>query len=121
MKKSLSSFVKAAVISIIALFTISCTSTTKLYSWHNYQEDYYHYLKNADKESLDTLIATYEKIINEQKESRGVVPPGIYADYGYLLMENGKASEAKAMFAKEIELYPESEVFNGSIMKRFEK
>ena len=66
-------------------------------------------------------LHSYEKIIAEQKESRGVVPPGIYADYGYLLMENGKASEAKAMFAKEIELYPESEVFIGSIMKRFGK
>lgn len=121
MKKSLAGIAKAAIISFIALLAVSCTTTKKLYSWYDYQEDYYHYLKNADKESMEELIATYDKIIAEQKETRGVVPPGIYADYGYLLMENGKASEAKAMFAKEIELYPESEVFIGSIMKRFEK
>ena len=32
-------------------------------------------------------------------------------------MEKGKTAEAKEMFAKEIELYPESEVFIGSILK----
>ena len=121
MKKSVAGFVKVAVISFIALLAISCTSTQKLYSWYDYQEDYYHYLKNSDDESYEKLVKTYDKIIAEQKALRGTVPPGIYADYGYLLMEKGKNSEAKAMFAKEIELYPESEVFIASILKRFGK
>lgn len=121
MKKSMVRIARLAVIFMFALLVVSCASTKKLYSWYDYQEDYYHYLKNADGESYDKLIATYDKIIAEQKETRGVVPPGIYADYGYLLMEKGKTAEAKAMFAKEIELYPESEVFIGSILKRFEK
>ena len=121
MKKSVVRIAKIAVISMFALFAISCTSTKKLYTWYDYQEDYYNYLKNADGESLEKLLATYDKIIEEQKDTRGVVPPGIYADYGYLLMEKGKTAEAKAMFAKEIELYPESEVFIGSILKRFAK
>ena len=121
MKKSVGRIVKIAAISLAVLFTFSCASTKQLYSWYDYQEDYYHYLKNADEKSLDKLIKTYDKIIEDQKATRGVVPPGIYADYGYLLLEKGKATEAKAMFAKEIELYPESEVFIASILKRFEK
>ena len=121
MKKSVVRIVKIAAVSAFALFTISCASNKQLYSWYDYQEDYYHYLKNADEKSLDKLIKTYDKIIAEQKATRGVVPPGIYADYGYLLMEKGKNAEAKEMFAKEIELYPESEVFIGSILKRFAK
>lgn len=121
MKKSMERIAKIAVVSLFALFVVSCASTKKLYSWYDYQKDYYHYLKNADQESYDKLIKTYDKIIAEQKEIRGIVPPGIYADYGYLLMEKGKTAEAKEMFAKEIELYPESEVFIGSILKRLEK
>ena len=63
-------------------------------------------------------LATYEKVIATQKATRGVVPPGIYADYGFLLIQNGKTTEGKAMLAKELELYPESKVFVGSILKR---
>jgi len=120
MKKSLVKAVKVVCITALVFLAASCGST-KLYSWYDYQEDYYHYLKNADKESLDDLIKTYQKIIEKQKETRGVVPPGIYADYGWMLLEAGKTSEAKEMLAKEIELYPESEVFVSSILKRVEK
>ena len=102
---------------LLALLLSSCAST-KLYSWYNYQADYYHYVKNNDKKTLDDLVATYEKVIATQKATRGVVPPGIYADYGFLLIQNGKTTEGKAMLAKELELYPESKVFVGSILKR---
>jgi hypothetical protein len=120
MKKSLLGFVKISALAGLALLAVSCQST-HLYSWYNYQSDYYHYLKNGDEDSLDKLIKTYEKIIAKQTAERKIVPPGIYADYGYALLEKGKAKEAKAMFAKEIELYPESEPFISAILKRFEK
>ncbi|WP_294427446.1 DUF4810 domain-containing protein [uncultured Treponema sp.] len=118
MKKSLVNAIKIAVISSIALLAISCSST-ELYSWYNYQSDYYHYLKNADEKSQERLLQTYQVIITKQKDIRGVVPPGIYADYGWLLLQNGKAEEGKAMLMKEIELYPESEVFVGTLLKRY--
>lgn len=121
MKKSMARIAKIAAITIVIFCAASCASTKKMYSWYSYQSDYYHFLKNADENSYNKLIKTYDKIIQNQKEVRGVVPPGIYADYGYLLMEKGKEAEAKEMFAKEIELYPESAVFIGSILKRFEK
>ncbi|WP_191013553.1 DUF4810 domain-containing protein [Treponema zioleckii] len=116
MKITAKALTVACAASFLGLFA-SCNST-KLYSWYDYQEDYYHYVKNNDKDSLDTLIKTYEKIIAKQKGERGVVPPGIYADYGYLLITAGKAEEGKAMLKKELELYPESEVFVKSILKR---
>lgn len=117
MKVSLKKVAFTALMTSALMIFASC-GTTKLYSWHDYQEDYYHVVKNNDKESLDKLIATYDKIIAKQKETRGVVPPGIYADYGFFLLQSGKKAEAKAMFAKEIELYPESETFVGSLLKR---
>ena len=121
MKKSVGRFVKIALISFIAFFAFSRATSKPLYSWYDYQKDYYNYIKKADNKSLDELIKTYEKIIEKQKATRGTVPPGVYADYGYILMKKGKTAEAKAMFAKEVELYPESEVFVGSILKRLAK
>ena len=118
MKKSLVNACKLAAIVPLALLVMSCGST-QLYSWYNYQNDYYHYLKNADEKSQTRLTETYQKIIDKQTETRGVVPPGIYADYGWLLLQNGKSEEGKAMLMKEVELYPESEVFVGSLLKRY--
>ena len=120
MKKSFVNIVKMAAVSGIALLVMSCGST-QLYSWYDYQEDFYHSFKNSDQKSVDELAKTYQKIIEKQKATRGVVPPGIYADYGWLLLQAGKNAEGKEMLAKEIELYPESEVFVGSILKRYAK
>ncbi len=120
MKKSLVKALKLSAVAGVALLAMSCASTG-LYSWYSYQEDYYHYLKNSDKDSLAALTKTYEKIIEKQYATRGTVPPGIYADYGWMLLQSGKTNEGKAMLAKEIELYPESEVFVGSILKRYAK
>ena len=41
MKKSLVNVVKVAAVAGLALLAVSCGST-KLYSWYDYQEDYYH-------------------------------------------------------------------------------
>lgn len=117
MKKNVKKVAVALTAVAISMLLLSCGST-KLYSWYDYQEDYYHYVKNNDKDSLDDLFKTYDKIINKQKETRGIVPPGIYGDYGYALIEAGKVEEGKAMLAKEVELYPESAVFVESILKR---
>jgi len=53
----------------------------------------------------------YKKIINSQKGTRGMVPPGIYADYGFVLIQTNRVEEGKLMLQKEIELYPESKIF----------
>lgn len=118
MKVTFKKVAGAAFAVMFAGLVVSCGSNPKLYSWYNYQTDYYHYVKNNDKESLEDLLKTYDKIIAKQSETRGIVPPGIYADYGYLLLEAGKKSEAAEMFAKELELYPESETFISSLIKR---
>lgn len=120
MKKTLVNIFRLTAVSVLAFLATSCAST-QLYGWYNYQNDYYQYQKNADASSLATLTKTYEKIIEKKKGVRGTVPPGIYADYGWILLEAGKTEEGKAMLMKEVELYPESEVFIGTILKRFEK
>ncbi|MDR3297346.1 MAG: DUF4810 domain-containing protein [Prevotellaceae bacterium] len=99
----------------------SCSTQKPLYSWDKYNNASYSYLKNSDEAALQELIKTYQKIIAKQTGSRGVVPPGIYADYGFLLLQADKISEGKAMLLKELELYPESKVFVDRILKMFEK
>lgn len=108
-------------ISITIFLLVSCTTQKPLYSWGKYENASYNYLKNSDEESTQKLIESYQEIIEKQKGSRGVVPPGIYADYGFVLLQKNKTEEGKAMLKKEIELYPESKVFIERILKMLEQ
>lgn len=112
---------KIIYISISVFLLCSCTTQKKLYSWNKYQNASYNYLKNNDDKSTDDLLKTYKLIIENQTGTRGVVPPGIYADYGFLLLKANKSSEGKKMLEKEIELYPESKIFIDKILKKIER
>ena len=106
---------------IPVILLASCTSTKPLYSWNKYDISSYNYLKNNDEKSTQELIKNYEAIIAKQKGSRLVVPPGIYADYGFILLQSGKNEEGNAMLEKEIALYPESKIFIDRISKMQKK
>jgi len=112
---------KIIIISISVMLLTACSVQKPLYSWGNYQNSSYNYLKNNDDKSIQELIKAYQTIIEKQKGTRGVVPPGIYADYGFLLLQANKTTAGKAMLQKEIALYPESKVFIDRILKMTEK
>jgi len=101
------------------IFLTSC-SPKILYSWDNYDAASVKYLKDGDEKSIEQMIKTYQQLIDKQKGTRKTVPPGIYADYGFILMQIGKTEEGKAMLEKEIVLYPESKIFIDRILKMLE-
>lgn len=104
----------------IVLF-VSCTTSQKpLYSWGNYADANYNYLKKNDEKSTSKLTEMYEQIIKKQKGTRNVVPPGIYADYGFILIQANRKEEGKTMLLSEIALYPESKIFVDRILKMIE-
>ena len=103
------------------LLLTSCTTTTSLYSWGNYVDASYIYYTKQTREAAEALLKRYQNIINKQKGSRKVVPPGIYAEYGFMLIQTGKRDEGIINLKKEIELYPESKVFIERIINQAEK
>jgi hypothetical protein len=107
---------------LLCLLLTACVSTPKpLYSWKNYQEKTYSYMKNETDKSLEELMETYQALIDKQDGVRKTVPPGICADYGYLLYKQGKKEEGLALLNKEVALYPESAVFISRIIKNIQK
>ena len=70
---------------------------------------------------LQIFIKNYQKIIEKQKGTRQSVPPGIYADYGFILLQMNKTEEGKTMLQKEIESYPESKIFIDRILNMLEQ
>ena len=79
------------------------------------------YTKRGTEETLAKAMAQYEKVISKQKGLRKVVPPGVNAEYGYLLCKAGKKEEGLTLLRAEIKAYPESEKFISRIINQLEK
>ena len=137
-----------------ALLLSSCGTTVEtLYSWGGYQNGTTAYENLAylsyDKQSPQSicgLVAVYENMVSHPGGSRRVPPPGICAEYGYLLLQPGTAetftqnasSSQKSLFGssdyavlfrekgqemleKEVEYYPESARFIEPLIKKLAK
>lgn len=110
---------------IIAAFGIvvlsSCQTQQTLYSWYDSEDATYVYTKRTTDETLERAMAQYKKVIAKQNGLRKTVPPGVNAEYGYLLCKAGKKEEGLALLQAEIQAYPESETFISRIIKQLEK
>ena len=141
---------KGFILVFITLCLTSCGLTSSLYYWGGEQKGASVYenltYKNYDKQTPETvckLICMYEDIVTNPGGSRKMPPPGICAEYGYLLLTPGNAelfaahaiSSQKRTFAsteyatlfpelgkqmmlKEVELYPESAKFISPLIER---
>jgi hypothetical protein len=83
--------------------TACVTSNPPKYNWGNYSSALV--AMDADPTTAGDYEATLAKIVNAPK---GKVPPGIYAEYGYVLQQQGNTADAIAMYAREKSAWPES-------------
>ncbi len=102
----------------VAIVAGACAPQQKYY-WGNYEEQLYGYYK--DPEQLESLMLTLEQAIANAEEGQiegasldgenpPILAPGLYAEYGYLLMITNRPSEARRYFVREKESWPESSV-----------
>ena len=112
---------KYIYIIILSIAVSSCGSSKKLYSWGKYEQASYNYLKKADEKSTEKIIKEYNSVISKQKGTRKMIPPGMLADYGFLLIQKGNMVDGIANLKKEISLYPESKIFIDRILKMIEE
>ena len=141
---------KIIIIAMTVVIFSSCGTTNSLYYWGGTQSGttayenyaYQSYDKQTPK-SLCNLVAVYENMVTKPGGSRQVPPPGICAEYGYLLLQpetaetflNNATSAQKKLFQsedysaiflergmemlqKEIEFYPESAKFIEPLIKK---
>ena len=113
---------KLLIVSALALVMGSCATAPKsLYSWHNYADKTYEYSKRPTDDLKDKVLAEYKLMVEKQKGTRGVVPPGMLAEYGYMLYRTGNKQDGLKYMRQEISLYPESEKYISRIIKQLEK
>lgn len=141
---------KLLILALVSFGLTSCGITSTLYYWGGVQNGATTYenlaYKNYDKqtpESLCKLICMYEDIVSNPGGIRKMPPPGICAEYGYMLLIPENAAifaeyatamqkrtftsadyasffpeKGKEMLQKEIELYPESAKFIAPLIER---
>lgn len=141
---------KLFILLLVTFCLTSCGLTSSLYYWGGTQNGATTYenlaYKNYDKqtpESICKLICMYEDIVTHPGGIRNMPPPGICAEYGYMLLipENAEIfakhatstqkrtfasteyatffpQKGKELMLKEIELYPESAKFIAPLIER---
>lgn len=95
---------------------IGCAPTS-LYDWGHYEDSLYlryteHDFGQAESYLKGSLPATAHP-------SR--VPPGVYADYGFLLYRRGDYSGAIQYFEKEKQIFPESSALMTKLIDRVQQ
>jgi len=112
---------KFFILAVCVMAMASCQTQQSLYSWYDSEDATYMYTKRGTEETLAKAMAQYEKVIKNQKGLRKIVPPGVNAEYGYLLCKAGKKDEGLTLLRAEIKAYPESEKFISRIINQLEK
>ena len=113
---------KLLILFVVVLSMGSCATAPKtLYAWHGYADTTYEYSKRPTDELKDKVLEEYKLMVEKQNGIRGAVPPGMFAEYGYMLYRLGKTQEGLNYMRQEIELYPESEKYISRIIKQLDK
>lgn len=97
------------------LLLCGCATTHQRYDWGNYESSLYVYYK--DPASAARLVQSLQDLIATANQTGRPVAPGLYAEYGYLLMQEGKSQNAIAAFKQEEDHWPESRVFMDQMIK----
>jgi len=106
MRRTLHFAIAAAV---LATGMQGCAKKQTHYHWGSYDEDLYASYKNP--QAHQAFVASLKTIILDSERLGVKVPPGIYAEYGYALYEEGSTADAILYFKKERDLWPESRGF----------
>lgn len=138
------------LLTLVSFMLASCGLTSSLYYWGGmqrgtttYENLTYTSYHNQTPESTCKLICMYEEMVSNPAGIRRVPPPGICAEYGYMLLSQGNAQifsehatsaqkrvfdtsdfesrfqeRGKEMLEMEMQLYPESVKFIAPLMKK---
>ena len=90
-----------------------------LYNYGTYSQSYYAYKQDLTPEKQLELQKAIEEAIAQKKESTsGRVPPGMYANLGYLYLKSGEPKKAIENFNMEKNVYPESTHFMDRVIAK---
>jgi len=111
--------IKLLMITCAALLITGCANTVKpMYEYGNYSESFYAMKRESGAETEAEWLQSLELIITKSEETSVRVPPGVYANLGYLNLRANNNKKAISYFELEKETYPESVLFMDRLINR---
>jgi hypothetical protein len=95
-----------------------CKSTPPMYMYENYSESFYNLKKESGHESDAQWQSSLEEIIEKSNAKALRVPPGIYANLGYIHLKSNNFPKAIEFFEQEKAIYPESSRFMENLIQK---
>lgn len=99
-----------------SLYLAGC-KPKQMYYFGDYSKTLYGYEKNQNDESLLKHKQELERVISESETRALPVPPGIYAELGYINLNANSLKEAIRLFQMESQLYPESRLLMNRLIQ----
>ncbi len=93
------------------LLSACATAGPVPYNWDDYSSSLYSFKKDPTDEKLQAHKQVLIRIILESEEKSLKVPPGVCAEYGYILTREGKTAEGIRYLDLEAQTFPESKAF----------
>ena len=88
-----------------------------LYQWGEYEDSLYRRYVKEDIAGAEAYLR--ETLVAAELKSR--VPPGVYADYGFLLYRRGDYAGAIEKFEREKRAFPESAALMSKLIERIQQ
>ena len=114
-------FSKLFFLLFISVAFIGCAQQKPMYYWGNYSDTLYHAKKEPGVETLAKHKEALENIVEESNNRNLRVPPGVYAELGYLYAAQNNSKKAIELFSLEKTTYPESTIFMDRLIMQTEK
>lgn len=95
-----------SIMVLSAVLVLSACAAPSKYNWGNYEGSLYSYYKDTSKTAEHA--AELQRTITDSEATGKLVAPGLYAEYGFLMLQEGKSKDAIAQFEKEKAKWPES-------------
>jgi hypothetical protein len=95
-----------------------CKSTPPMYMYENYSESFYTLKKESGHESDAQWQSSLESIVKKSNAKARRVPPGVYANLGYIQLKANNYPKAIELFEQEKSTYPESSRFMENLIKQ---
>src|SRR6478609_8831016 len=101
----------------VAIALMGCAQPS-IYHWGKFEDGLHDRYVNQNHDQADAYLL---ETIGAAEQQNLRVPPGAYADYGFLLFKRGDRAGAIAYFEKERLLFPESSAFMTKLIERIKQ
>lgn len=108
----------ALVLGAAIAVSVSGCAPKPIYSWGEYEKSLVASYVTQDEAAARSSL---ELTIDAASRQGGRVPPGVYAEYGFLLYKSGQREGAIQAFQQEAALFPEAKPLMDRLIAKLEE